>query len=623
MGLDMVTKGRVELDTLVGIISLLTFLFVIFTSLFWGRGGTVDLGVMGIISTLMYFRLRGKYEESFHTYPRILTLLFDATYAGALIFSRIPLLFDAYLRPLTYFILILVAAGALLLKIVLSSKISNDASLIILAQIFFISLIFRFDQYFRFPGYIGVDPWSNMNLFQQILDEGRMPYYPYNSPFFVLYYLVPINSLVSSLNLKYSSFFSVTFFETLSLIVVYLIGRSIANKRIALLGALIIGFSDLHILWALTIHYESLAIGIVSLVIFLLFRKRNRRLMYVALIFFATLIVTHTLSSLILFIILILFSVGERVYGRLDKFSFRKFKVVKEILPIMFGVSTLVYWMYASREFAYISEVLSFALKSAEFQPIRIYGVGLTGPLTFDELSDRIGMKILLILTYIGSLQLLSKKNLNRKHFALISTLAGLWVLIDWVGRFSDVFLPDRWIIFVYILGAIPAAYGLYFIYNIMARKKISVFILVTLFVLFSFFMITNRNINWDSPIYANQLTFRSAFTLSETYAATSIANFTNKTIVTDVSYQLPIRFLKLSQPLEDIVDWLQKTQGESEVIVVRRYIINRYMPYLIPKKYGYCTGVAKISSGDLTFLYESSFNRIFSDGNVTAFHRT
>ena len=243
-------------------------------------------------------------------------------------------------------------AGIIALEILFAPKKKFTVS--ILLQIIIIGLSTSLSQLLLFPTLIGYDPFTHQVFTSLIIKSHHIPYFGnyYNFGYEripIFHLLIANTSLITGLSYKLSSIVSVSFLLiVIGVLLTYNIGKYLISDKIGLLGALILVLSNYIInaeIWIIP-NFLGGIFFIVIVYLLLNFKDRNDVLFPILIIFLMfVLILTHTIVSMILVITLITGWFSILIYNYFNK----KSKIsIPLTLGIMFTVSMLVWWMYAS-----------------------------------------------------------------------------------------------------------------------------------------------------------------------------------------------------------------------------------------------------------------------------------
>jgi hypothetical protein len=227
------------------------------------------------------------------------------------------------------------------------------------------------------------------------------------------------------------------------------------------------------------------------------------------------------------------------------------------------------------------------------------------------------GFIIFYILGVIGLLYMLSSAKQNKYNFALLlgaCTLAAI-AFIGQVFSFTG-FIPHRWFSLSQAMMAIFAALGLILISNLFSTKYIARPLLVIVTTIVCFLMITSGGwANYDSPIYAKDLTARFALTESEQQSMDTISEiYEGKIAVTSPDNY----YLAYNREMYDNIElgtYLYSedfSNFENTMLIIRTEILENAFPN--PQ------GILKLDYDARETLSRSDFSFVYSSQSVIAF---
>ena len=224
---------------------------------------------------------------------------------------------------------------------------------------------------------------------------------------------------------------------------------------------------------------------------------------------------THTIATLCMLRILIIFWLGAKLYRLLYRVENSHGSTIKSWTVGLFLIATLSYWMYASGHFVLLVKVFRWVFDTGFFTlppPEQASQYSSRLPI-METLIDRSGYFLFYSLSVLGCLHAFRKRYNNENLFVI--TLAG--VFMSSLGFFGALFQayvqPSRWYFMSQIFMSIPAAIGIVMIANLLKAKKPLVVFIVGIF---TFLMISSSVINSDTPILSTGRVYRRAFTQSE-----------------------------------------------------------------------------------------------------------
>jgi hypothetical protein len=224
-------------------------------------------------------------------------------------------------------------------------------------------------------------------------------------------------------------------------------------------------------------------------------------------------------------------------------------------------------------------------------------------------------------LATIGILSILNRQNINSSRFRLAFcavSLTGI-VFIEFFLVKTEV-LISRWFIFMQILLAIPAAIGLFLIFNTMRTHWKGLMITAGIIAGLTFLMISNTTASFDSPVFPAYLKDKSALTESELRAANTLNSLYTGNLVMDNTHALalvdkPERLVKHIS-YEDEQDGFSKVNG---LLILRKYITDNV--FYARTKEG-TTYQTEFEYDPYQALESNGFNHIYESGTVGAYSR-
>ncbi|MGZ7068280.1 MAG: hypothetical protein ACXVHT_08270, partial [Methanobacterium sp.] len=386
-------------------------------------------------------------------------------------------------------------------------------------------------QLFLFPSIIGMDPWWHQNFTSLIMESSYLPDigYPYEK--IPIFHLSIINtSLLTGLNYKLSSIITITFpLVLIGTFITYNIGKYLINYKIGLLGALILVLSNYFIngeIWAIPTTLGGI---FLITIIYLLLNLRNRKgvnISVLILLLMFTLILTHTIVSFIMAIILITGWISILYYNYIYKKSKNYFPL---ILAIIFTVTMLIWWMYASNTFTNVVQLIEWGLRvdpSLVNTPTEV--INYISMISLNQqIFINLGVFILFSLSIFGFFFFISRRYTNKKRF-LYGFIAIIPLLISFISIISGFSLIEaRWLYVAELLLAIPVATSIVILFNHFPNKNLKVALLFGAIFILSFLMITNNNVsNIDNTQFYPDGGITYAFKESEVISFQTISKF-------------------------------------------------------------------------------------------------
>lgn len=565
----------------------------------------------------------------------ILNIAFFILLAGSLL--SLALRSQPYVRPQGYFICTILAVAVLAAEILLLPN-RRGASIFTLTKIVIIALSLVWSQYFTFPTLLGVDPWGHQIFTSNMLDAGHVPevgvYAQLYSKIPCMHLMIGATSLITGLNYKLASIFSISLVQVLcDLVFVFLLGKLIYSARAGLLAALLLGIANHHINLSWAPIPTTMAATFIPIVIFLLFklrREKEKRVITTSLVllFFAALILTHTVTPLCVALLLLAFWIGSRVYDWL----FRQKDLTPAInlgLVVVFVVAMLGFWTYSghmpylSRPIRQLAGVVTEPLPGETyFVDYWTYGKPGSNPQVIQymestafpaELLYHLGMVLFFALSLLGIFYLISRKGITKTSFVIcLSSLVPLAI-----GFFPNPFnqgLMHRWWYFSQILVAVPLGVFFLLIYGMFKGKVVKVVLPAILIGLLAFLMIMSPVANLDNPAFGKERAVRYAFTESEIQAVNTASNAYDGEIGID-GYSIRLDWLRSNGEMLSIDKQLVSqdyTDSKDTFVLIREEIVHHSF-----KCYG---DTYKLLYEPSQALATQGFSRVYDCGSVSGF---
>ena len=526
---------------------------------------TLTLGPILFFTCVFYLKYRNKkYNEAclYLYYNKRYTVYFLACLFWIFFSISLFVLQNNVLhRPLIYFIIISIAASLIAIQILLLNKIQKNYVILIIIEILALSINIRAGAYWAFPYLPGSDPWVHLEYIKSFIQSAHIPnsmpetIQPYYLRFPIMHLLLALIKLLINLNYKAVLFLSVSVPLAISTVFIYLLGSKLFNTRIGLLAMLLLNISDHHICWSYHVMATSIGLILVSIILYLIYKKEKNNnviITIITLLLSFILILTHTLSSFVLLIFLLSYSLRDPIYYYINKKK-NFIKIESNNLLIVFGVTLLAYWLYSGSIYAsganFLEHAISFLyiniLNHAGFLQLPT-SLKIQKPM-LDLIFTIIGFLIMVLFGIIGCLRCLSKTIINKTLIWIVISILIIFSLIFGTTLFGlNNIVPYRWFAFVYLFLSLTAALGFVMVIYRKSIIKTSVFAFIVIFI-FSFFMTSNKLTNMDSPFYAQSVNQKLVYTDSEVATGAWVKNYYNGTISSDFHYKRCILLLHLN----------------------------------------------------------------------------
>jgi len=409
-------------------------------------------GIFALISCLLWLAIRKSYAFEFHILESwSFTALWSICYFMLFALSILSVHFrpDLYERPLLYFILTALMAGAIACKIFSSGRQHVG---LILIQIMLLGVSIAWSQLLIFPGLLGVDPWYHYDLTIKIIDEGFLPEKFGYSKLPLFHLTIAATSLIAGLPYKLAAMVSVSLGQIVcNALFVFLIASCLfSNYRAGLLAALMVIIANQHICMSYWSIPNGFAAVFIPIAFYLLFFKSEYRSILssaiLSILVLAAIILTHSIAALCMAMLLVV-SWGSLVIYSAYNHS-RKDIHISLIRPIGFAVSMLAWWAYASGTIVNIGSFFKRNL-SIDLHMIleEFRGYALDIPLD-EKLFNDIGMHFFFAFSLIGIFYMISRRGSG-------SSFAMAWVgmtpfAIGFLSLMSGIdMIEQRWWYFV------------------------------------------------------------------------------------------------------------------------------------------------------------------------------
>jgi len=620
-------KAIYNLDKILAILGLALALTLILTSLIIDNPMYAVVGIILLFACIAYLSVgRGKGFLGISELPRTpsLYLLLNILFFSALLFSILSLYLrpDPYVRPLSYFVSIVVMVGILAVEILFLPR-SKPCTYFVLTKIILIPLSLVWSQLLIFPTLIGDDPWWHQRFTQSILDSGFISGSSGYSRMPVMHLMIGATSLVTGLGYKMAALISISSMQIISLLLfVFLLGRFVFDAKVGLLATLLLGISSYVISFSYRTIPMTLGAVLIPIIIYLLFKvKQSKPLVAISLslLLMVTLILIHPLATTCMAILLFALWGGFEVFNRI--YNKRNTAVTLNIATL-FVVAMFGWWMYASGHIRTLSELIKWAFSFdywVRFAPVYEAIAQYTHRVPFSEsLFNSIGLYLFLVISLPGCFYMLSKRASNPYAFSIAAGAMAIVGLIFVVSVFHFGILSGRWHYFIQILSSVPLAVTLLLFSARIKNEVGKILFVTTLITALTFLMIMTPTANMDNPLFKNT-TIRRAYTESELQATETILDLTDQNIATDGG--IVGHFVFLPQFPSDRIFLIAEsfytkdfTEYRDSIIMIRREISQGTITI---------TGDSFIRLGydPAQFLADEGFSRIYESASVSAFY--
>ncbi|MBN2098738.1 MAG: hypothetical protein JW753_03985 [Dehalococcoidia bacterium] len=545
----------------------------------------------------------------------LLNILFFSLMSCALI--AMALRSDQYSRPGAFFVCVALASAVLAAEVVLLPSEKGHAYFTV-AKIVFLVLALIWSSMVLYPSLLGMDPFYHADFTEAMLDGEHIPTGEYYSTFAGMHLTTGTTMLVADLDYKMASMLSASLmYAVVGLSFLFLLGRSISSVKVGLLAALLVGVSAFYLRWGWWMSPNAYALVFMLPSVYLLIRDKGdcpTRLMALAMLLMGILIITHTMVAACMALFLALSWVGYHVYLIVYQ---EKFRVPLALgVGILFSAAMLFSWMVgAAHPITTLRELIAYGFAADFWTQTLPQSADYMSTIPFWEYFLRtVTEPVFWALSFVGCLAYFSRRFGNRHGFVL--AISGIVLLA--IGVFSVAasvgVLSSRWqYMSVFLLG-IPAGAGLLMIGGIRAHLLQKAALLAVIVGGLSFISIVSPMANMDHPITSRNTTVRYAYTESELWAATTIANTWSANVASDGYYSdvfPPPKTAGVKQSLS--TDFINKdfSNRRDQVVVIRQEILEK--PFYLPEIY-------KLDYDPRQVLKEQGFSQVYDCGTVSAY---
>jgi hypothetical protein len=342
--------------------------------------------------------------------------------------------------------------------------------------------------------------------------------------------------MILGINYIQSSFILISTSQVIIIVLfTYLLGKRLVSAQIGLLASLVGIISNSSIFFGIELIPNTLGAILWLPIIYLLFFGKGVRIKAIILLFGLTIVLTHVLSSLGLFIVLISLIIVSLI---LDKISLGKFKTASlkflGVFPIILGVLMFTVWTYLSFSLAQFASAIKIGFKADisfsymdQFIP---YAIKST---LVQEISGNIGRILFFTLALVGVLYCIRMRNLNRTLTvysigAIVPLLLGYFSVLGGLEIISG-----RWWYFSEILSTVVLVPFIILFAQQFSRNKWK-FITILIVCILCFTMLISADVNVDSNETSQNTTSRYFFFDSEILSSKYVKANINDSIYVD-----------------------------------------------------------------------------------------
>ena len=536
-------------------------------------------------------------------------------------------------RTAFYFIFISVCTGIAALFCIKATK--NHDILISIINILLLSLNIKLPKFYFFGG-SGVDYWTHLKMNEMLAQVGHIGVLYDKEAFFpIMHIYVVMSQLIPSLSTKDASMFSITLPLVICSICVFFVGRVLFGNHIGLLGMLIVNISDFQNWWSFAPQTTSYGLTIFFFLIFSLYKamSHENRIQWLMIIFILIplLILTHAVSSFIGITALTGLIIGSLFFGII--FS-EKRKLFSPILLLIYFICIAQHWFIAEYKaggdafFNQVSKsliyyILGYASLLNRTESM-LESMEILPPLV-ESFVNGFGLTLLIFLFVVGSLYLLSPKFRSEKTFSMFicsTLLLGVTIMFPLFGLRN--IIPHRWFAFEYFFMSLIAAFSIILISRRLSKNK-QPFVVFLIFACLSFFMLTSTftNLtNLDSPLWLNEFSISTTYTVQEIKGAETICHYSDKAF-SDSRYGSSILniYNGLQQNPFDSKDLSDLSNRADSIFVWRNYMVDRPIRVLKTFAKGYKCIVIPIVLGHAYKDQLEKMQKIYMNRDIIGYY--
>ena len=490
-----------------------------------------------------------------------------------------------------------------------------------------IGLSLVWSQILIFPSVVGIDTWFHQMFTLNTLNTGFIPEGYMYSNLALMHLEIGSTSLITGLNYKLATMFSISFLQVLcGILFVFLLGKFLFNGKVGLLASLLLVVGNYYINMGVGAIPNTIAAVLIPIIIYILFKIREeKRLIGVSLaaLFMITLILTHTITAMCMAIILFVSWFALKIYNKIH--HEHKMAPVTFTIAIFFIITMFSWWSYASGHITTLVKLIGwgFSIDFFVHAPEAILGYIFTVPFS-EQLFNQLGMFLFFALSLIGCFYMISKKYGSSHTF--IMAIVGATPLA--IGFFSLItghsVIEQRWWYFSQILLALPLAITFFLLCGVIKNKFAKPFLLLFLTFFLSFIMITSPKANIDNHTFSPNTGIRPPSTEAELRAAAFFVEKSVYNISSDYDYftnpssSIPVNYYNMSYSRIKSLDTSLIT-GEFErngniIVVIREEIVDK--PFrLFGQPF-------KLNYDPRQSLNEQGFSKIYDCNSVSGFMR-
>lgn len=577
-----------DIDIYLSIIGLFLGLSIISMYIFISK--TIHLLMLGLalsLASLIYLLIKNRKKTSDTFVSKPMKRLFEVVFF--ILFAASLLILHANTdRPFFYFLIIALSSGFLALSI-LSVQTRIDISLQII-KIFLVSFNLKYSLFLSYWG-VGVDYWGHLSDNYNLAQYGFIEVLSGKEVFFPLMHIqVAVSQIITGSPIKDATNFGIIIPLIISSVCVFLIAQRLLDVRIGLLAMLLVNISDYHIMWGSS--PQTTTFGIV-LYFFLIYSiiiasiTSSHRMLWTVLsfTFIVSIVLTHAVSSFIIFITILGLFIGSIIYKIFYNNS--SSYVPPVIFFFLYSILLIHHWdisLYHGLEgsTSFFERILSgFQFHLTEYakplnRPEAIKEYAAILPPFLDRVADTTGIAILIGLSILGGLFWLSNNYRNNVTFVTITTTLTL-LFITFVFPLMGIrnIMPTRWFAFIYLFLSIMAAFAIIILLMKIPNHNLKKVVCFVLIFSLTFFMTANTISNLDSPLWLKESSISTTYTIQEGIGAETVTRISDR-VMHDSRYSSVVG--RTAYQTERVTFQYEEQLGRTPdtVFIWREYMLDR-----------------------------------------------
>lgn len=540
----MMPLAKINYEKLAVAVAIPLAVLLAIASIFIGSLNYLMVSILLFISSIIWLRIRNTFliehisQKASSQAFIILSILYFCllSYSIISIYNRDITL----VRPVQYFIATAFMAGIVSAEIFLLPSIKYR--LIIIAQIIILGLSLILTQFYLYPTVIGVDPWHHLMFTVEILEKGSIPSKSAYSMLPIFHLDIGITSLILETDYRISSILSIGIpYVICTVLAIYYVASRVLNNTIGLLAALLLVLASYQIRMGIWIIPNALGIIFILFVLLILVKMQRGGSMPLALlvmILSSALILTHTIASLCLAIIFVVWGISTIIFTH-KKHPYSRLVF---IFAIVFSISTIFWWTYATGHIHTLIKLLELRFSHDYFNRTdsidRIISNALATYYASIPIVEKafafIGVYIYTAFAFIGYIYVYKNKN-NKTTAIPVITASIVMAIIPFTSSILGIsIIEERWLAIAQCLGTIPLAITIAGVVHLIKDYKLKTIVTACIILIIFIATVMSPMANIDSPILSSHTSIRSGYTEGEMIAVSFNINMGERNISSD-----------------------------------------------------------------------------------------